>query len=79
MTDAENSAQEPGTPQGTYNFPTPQPSGRILTPILVDATKTYDVRRSVEVTTKDRQSLATSGVGVAVVSAVQKLGKRFGR
>jgi hypothetical protein len=44
-----NSAQERGTPPKTFTFPLTTPTGQILTPIPVDAARTYDVRLSVDV------------------------------
>jgi hypothetical protein len=47
----ETTDAEPGTPPKTYTYPITAASGRILTPILVDAARTYDVRLSVDVRT----------------------------
>jgi hypothetical protein len=49
-----NSAQEAGVPPKTFNYPVTATTGRIVTPIPVDATKTYDVRLSVEVAKDDK-------------------------
>jgi hypothetical protein len=46
-----NSSQERGTPPKTYAYKITATGGRIVTPIPVDATRTYDVRLSVDVRT----------------------------
>ena len=48
-----NSSQEQGTPPKTYTYPLPATHGPIVTLIPVDATRTYDVRLSVDVRTAD--------------------------
>ncbi|HEX5925686.1 MAG TPA: hypothetical protein VFY45_17770 [Baekduia sp.] len=48
-----NSSQEHGTPPKTYTYPITATGGRIVTPIPVDAARTYDVWLSVDVRTAD--------------------------
>jgi hypothetical protein len=55
-----NSAQEPGVPPKTFAFPVDgKKRGRIATEVPVDQAKTYDIRLSMDVKTRDGTILPT--------------------